>query len=99
MYLDHTRRGLTGSCTPIALGIHAPRMRQVPVTAVGTVSPIELEELQRQLADQRTLGDVMTWLSAQKPPRSVSDILTQDEYTHDVIVEWSERTYLNFDAT
>ena len=33
------------------------------------------------------------------PPRAVGDIVTQDEYTHDVIVPWSERLVLVFDAT
>jgi len=29
----------------------------------------------------------------------VLDIVTQDEYTHDVIVPWDERLVLVFDAT
>ena len=74
-------------------------MRQVPVTAVGAIPEPELAQFQGQLAEQRTLGDVLAWLREQSPPRSVSDILTQDEYTHDVIVEWSGTRFLNFDAT
>ena len=74
-------------------------MRQVPVTAIGGIPLQELAAFQSQLGEQRTLGDVLAWLKEQSPPRSVSDILTQDEYTHDVIVEWSGERYLNFDAT
>ena len=74
-------------------------MREVPVAGAGSIAPNEIADFQRQLKDQRTLGDVLSWLRAQDPPRSVTDILTQDEYTHDVIVQWSDRRYLSFDAT
>ena len=74
-------------------------MRQVPVAKVGAVAPDEIARFQAELKDQRTLGDVLAWLRAQNPPRSVTDILTQDEYTHDVIVQWSDQRYLAFDAT
>jgi hypothetical protein len=63
------------------------------------VGPGEISHFQAELKDQRTLGDVLAWLRNQQPPRSVTDILTQDEYTHDVIVQWSDHRYLVFDAT
>ena len=74
-------------------------MREVPVAASGSIAPDEVARFQRELRDQLTLGDVMTWLRAQSPPRTVAEILTQDEYTHDVIVEWSDKRFLAFDAT
>ena len=74
-------------------------MRDVPVGSAGAIAPNEIADFQRQLKDERTLGDVLAWLRARDPPRSVTDILTQDEYTHDVVVEWSDRRYLVFDAT
>ncbi|HEU4994178.1 MAG TPA: hypothetical protein VFT29_05135 [Gemmatimonadaceae bacterium] len=74
-------------------------MRNVPVTSAGDIAPDLLSTFRRELGNQRTLGDVLAWLRAQDPPRSVTDILTQDEYTHDVVVQWSDRTYLAFDAT
>ena len=74
-------------------------MREVPVTYVGAIAATELAEFQHELREQRTLGDVLSWLRAQKPPRSVTEILTQDEYTHDVVVQWSDTRYLAFDVT
>ncbi len=32
-------------------------------------------------------------------PRAVAEIITQDEYTHDVVVGYDERVYLVFDTT
>ena len=74
-------------------------MREVPVRSAGNIARDEIDSFQGQLQDQRTLGDVLAWLSAQQPPRTVTDILTQDEYTHDVVVQWSDQRYLVFDAT
>ena len=74
-------------------------MRKVPVSAVGRVEAEELGHFQVELAEQRTLGDVFDWLRAQSPVRTVTEILTQDEYTHDVLVEWSDQRFLVFDAT
>jgi hypothetical protein len=73
--------------------------RQVGVEAAGDIPPRELARFRLALRDLRTLGPVLEWLRTQEPPRSVGDIVTQDEYTHDVIVPWSERLVLVFDAT
>ena len=74
-------------------------MRGVPVTNASRQPPAELDWFRDQLRDQRTLGDVLDWLRSQTPPRTVTEILTQDEYTHDVVVAWSPERYLVFDAT
>jgi len=47
----------------------------------------------------RTIADVLGWAKNQTPLRSVADIVTQDEYTHDVVLEASGRPYLAFDTT
>jgi hypothetical protein len=74
-------------------------MRDVPVTNRHATSQSELDWFREQLRGQRTLGDVFDWLRRQAPPRNVTEILTQDEYTHDVIVEWTPQRFLVFDAT
>ncbi|HZI42633.1 MAG TPA: hypothetical protein VFD67_13040 [Gemmatimonadaceae bacterium] len=74
-------------------------MRQVTVEAVGDIPARELGRFSLAVRGLRTLGAVLEWLRAQEPSRLVRDIVTQDEYTHDVIVPWSERLVLVFDAT
>jgi len=73
--------------------------RQAEVEAIGDVSSRDLARFRLALRDLHTLGPALDWLRAQEPPRTVGDIVTQDEYTHDVIVPWSERLVLVFDAT
>ena len=74
-------------------------MRTVPVTGQGHVPASEVTRFERLLGEQRTLGDVLAWARSQQPPRAVTEIITQDEYTHDVVVGYDERVYLVFDTT
>ncbi len=50
------------------------------------------------LAELNSLARVFTWARAHVPPGGVEEILTQDEYTHDVVIPVSGR-YLVFDTT
>jgi hypothetical protein len=66
------------------------------------ISPTELAELECELADQKTLGQVLTWASA-KPkgefvPQIVAEVVTQDEFTHDCIVPYKS-VFLVYDTT
>ncbi len=71
--------------------------RRVPVSiAPGAAIPASIAE---ELAGLVTLGDVMKWGFAQSPPRSPSEIVTQDEYTHDVVLQLEPDCYLVFDTT
>jgi hypothetical protein len=74
-------------------------MRQVSVDAAGDVPERDIAHFRVALGDLRTLGAVLEWLRLQAPPRVVHEIVTQDEYTHDVVVRWDERLALVFDAT
>ena len=74
-------------------------MREVPVTEAGSIDRKLYDRLASQLRAQRTLGDVLSWGRGQSPPRSVTEIITQDEYTHDVVVELEAPYYLVFDTT
>lgn len=74
-------------------------VRHVSVEPVGEIPDRELTRFRLALRDLRTLGPVLAWLRTQEPPRIIREIVTQDEYTHDVIVPWSERLVLVFDAT
>ena len=51
------------------------------------------------VAGLATLADVLAWGRAQAPPAPVAEIVTQDEYTHDVVVPLGPRHYLSFDTT
>jgi hypothetical protein len=74
-------------------------MRSTPVSDYASLPPAERADLERATQPLRTLTDVLVWARAQTPPWSVAEIVTQDEYTHDVVLESSGRPYLVFDTT
>jgi hypothetical protein len=46
-----------------------------------------------------TLADLLAWCARQAPRAKVAEIITQDEYTHDVVLPFVQGTYLSFDTT
>jgi len=58
-----------------------------------------LRDLRVALAGHGTLERVLQWGRAQTPPRRVEEIITQDEFTHDVLVPVDNSQYLAYDVT
>lgn len=74
-------------------------MRTIPVTGAGTADPHVVERARAAVGGLPTLADVLAWARAQAPPAAVLEIVTQDEYTHDVVLPFGGRHFLAFDAT
>ena len=55
--------------------------------------------LEAFVAGQVTLHDVVVAALARVPPRMVADVVVQDEYTHDVVLPWSDGVWLVYDTT
>jgi hypothetical protein len=55
-------------------------------------------QFRQVVAELTTLELALDWGRRQQPPLSVETILTQDEYTHDVLIPYGAR-YLVFDTT
>ncbi|HSB12724.1 MAG TPA: hypothetical protein VLM38_24755 [Blastocatellia bacterium] len=51
-----------------------------------------------EVAAFRTLEQVMLWAFSRKPPARLREVVTQDEFTHDVVIEVNGETYLIFDT-
>ncbi len=58
--------------------------------------------LENELANHKTLGRVLSWACSKLPsevsPQIVSEVITQDEFTHDVIVPY-KKLFLVYDTT
>lgn len=52
-----------------------------------------------ETASHRTLADVVRWGLAQKPPRLITEIIKQDEFTQDVVVAYRDGRYLVYDTS
>lgn len=62
-------------------------------------APAVLGALRQVLAAMRNLGDLLTWAHTLDPPVTAPAVVTQDEYTHDVLVPWRDGLTLAFDVT
>ena len=75
-------------------------MRVVNYSAVPSE---RLAAIERELAGQQNLNDVMRWALARPPgvflPSVVAEVIVQDEFTHDVIVPWRDGLVLVYDTT
>ena len=74
-------------------------MRSIPIHDYAGLPPDERADLENATQPLRTLADVLAWARGQVPPWSVAEMVTQDEYTHDVVLESSGHPYLAFDTT
>lgn len=74
-------------------------MSSIPVRPVGEIAASVVEHVEDAVGALPTLAAVLAWGRAQEPPRPVVEIVTQDEYTHDVVVPLGGVHYLSFDTT
>jgi len=62
----------------------------------------EFVEIKTELSEHNTLGKVLTWVRSNPKdeflPQIVEEVITQDEYTHDVIIPFRD-IFLVFDTT
>ena len=63
----------------------------------------QFAQVERELDGHRSLTDMLNWSQCQPPgtlvPQVISDVVVQDEFTHDVIVPWGESLVLVYDTT
>jgi len=68
-------------------------IEQVPLTEQ------ERGRLQAQVSEIHNLEDLLNWASALEPPVPSPEVVTQDEYTHDVLVPVTDGRVLAFDTS
>ena len=74
-------------------------MREIRLHDYAGLSPAAHAALREQLRGHRTLADVLAWARARTPPVGITEIVTQDEYTHDVVLPLGPRQYLAYATT
>lgn len=74
-------------------------MRELPLHDESRLGAERAATLREAVQPLRTLGDVLAWSRAATRSRQPVEIVTQDEYTHDVVFDLDGATYLAFDTT
>lgn len=72
------------------------------ITTLANLSEEKFTKLEKVLVKHLTLGNVLTWANSQNKcdfiPNIVDEVITQDEYTHDVIIPFQD-IFLVYDTT
>ncbi|HET9707955.1 MAG TPA: hypothetical protein VFP39_06605 [Gemmatimonadales bacterium] len=70
----------------------------IPLIDCARLDSGERDALALRIADHTTLAQALEWARTLTPPRSVASVLTQDEYTHDVLIPYGTR-WLVYDTS
>ena len=69
----------------------------------ASLAPDELSQIESEIGEPHNLNDVMRWARAQSSetfiPGIVAEVVTQDEFTHDVIIPWRNSLTLVYGVT
>jgi hypothetical protein len=71
----------------------------VPVTNRSRLAVPAFGELAARMGEHLTLERMLAWGRAETPVRRVEEIVTQDEFTHDVLVALDAPLYPAYDVT
>ena len=74
-------------------------MRDIPVHDESRLAPARVAAVHDAVQSLPTLGDVLAWSRAATKSRQPTEIVTQDEYTHDVVFDLDGELWLAFDTT
>jgi hypothetical protein len=65
--------------------------------------PEEIAQIENELSGQQNLNDVMKWALSYPGgvflPSVVSEVIVQDEFTHDAIIPYRDNLVLVYDTT
>lgn len=65
----------------------------------GVLTPERRAILEQQVLRLGSLQEVVRWGFALQPPGNVAEVVVQDEFSHDVVMQWNQGQYLAFDTT
>src|SRR5712692_10041889 len=99
---DHAQVGADDGCRVTRSGASRRRsqpLMPVPVTNRSRLAMPAFGELAARVGQHVTLERILAWGRAEIPVRRVEEIVTQDEFTHDVLVALDAPLYLAYDVT
>jgi hypothetical protein len=74
-------------------------MKPVPLADYAGLSPSDLDALASTLAQHRGLDDIFEWGRRQSPMVVPTEVVKQDEFTHDVLVPFPGGRWLVYGTT
>jgi hypothetical protein len=72
---------------------------QVPVENRAGLPEADFAPIARAVAGHRSMKHALDWLLTQTPPLDLTDMVTQDEFSHDFLVAHPGGLWLVYDST
>jgi hypothetical protein len=72
---------------------------QVPVENRTNLPARDFDSIARMVACHRSIKHALDWMLSQRPPLELSDMVTQDEFSHDFLVAYMGGLWLSYDST
>jgi hypothetical protein len=70
-----------------------------PIENRGNLAPEEFDRIAEAVASHRSIKHAIDWMARQIPPLSPSGMVTQDEFSHDILVAYPGGLWLVYDTT
>lgn len=80
-------------------GYHGGMNSSPPIENRANLPAAPFAQLAQALASHRSIKHALDWLTAHTPPLTLSDMVTQDEFSHDILVEYPGGLYLAYDIS
>ncbi len=71
----------------------------IPVENRANLPPLEFAQLATAISRHRSIKHALDWLASLTPPLAPTDMVTQDEYSHDILVPYPNGFWLIYDST
>jgi hypothetical protein len=71
----------------------------IPVENRAGFAPDDLAGIAGALAGHRSIKHAVDWLAAHDPPLAPTGMVTQDEYSHDILVGYPGGLWLVYDSS
>ena len=72
---------------------------QVPIENRAQLPEAEFARLAEAVAGHRSMKHAPDWLLGHAPPLELTDMVTQDEFSHDILVPFPPGRWLVYDST
>ena len=63
------------------------------------LSAVAFGQLVQVLACHKSIKQALDWMTAHRPPLTFSDMVTQDEFSHDILVAYPGGLFLAYDVS
>lgn len=70
-----------------------------PIENRADLTAAAFDRLAEALAEQRSIKQALDWLVCRQPPATFTDLVAQDEFSHDVLASLAGGLWLVYDTT